>query len=166
MSPSRKLKHQKVVADHPRRRNISENRKALRDYQLLDRVEAGLVLLGTEIKSIRASRVSLQDTYAQIRGNAAWLYGMHVTAWPGAGPWNHEPLRPRKLLLHKREVVKFGKLAGPKGLTLVPLRLYIQGHKAKIELALGKGKRQYDKRQTIIQRETTREIARAMRGRD
>ena len=163
--PSRRPKGRGTAERAERRKNVSENRKAFRDYQLLERVEAGLVLLGTEIKSIRASRVNLQDAYAQVRDDGAWLYGMHVAAWPGGGPWNHEPLRPRKLLLREDQVLKLGRSVGQKGLTLVPLRLYIRDHHAKVELALAKGRRQYDKRQVIINRETDREIARAIRSR-
>lgn len=148
-----------------RRRVISENRKAFRDYSIVERVEAGLALLGTEIKSIRASRVSLQDAYARVTDGEMWLHGMHVAVWPAGGPWNHEPLRPRKLLLHRTEIHRLGLAAAQKGLTLVPLRLYIQGHHAKVELGLAKGRRQYDKRQAIIQRESEREIARGMRRR-
>jgi SsrA-binding protein len=145
------------------RETISENRRAFRDYELMDRVEAGLVLRGTEIKSIRTARVNLQDAYAQVKGGEMWLYGLHVAAWPGAGPWNHEPLRPRKLLLHRDEIRKLRRATGQKGLTLVPLRMYIRDHHAKVELALARGRRQYDKRQAIIKRETEREIARSFR---
>ena len=148
-----------------RRKAISENRRAFRDYAIMERVEAGLVLLGTEIKSVRAARVNLQDAYARVAGGEMWLYGMHVAAWPGGGPWNHEPLRPRKLLLHREEIYKLGRTSAQKGLTLVPLRLYIQGHHAKVELGLAKGRRQYDKRRAIMERETEREIARGMRRR-
>ncbi len=148
-----------------RRKVVAENRRARRDYEVLERVEAGLVLVGTEIKSIRASRASIQDAYAQAKDGELWLHGMHVAPWTGAGPWNHEPLRPRKLLLHKDEARKLGRAVAQKGLTLVPMRLYIRGHHAKVELALAKGRRQYDKRQAIIRRETEREIARGMRQR-
>ena len=148
-----------------RRRAISENRKAFRDYAIMERVEAGLVLLGTEIKSVRAARVNLQDAYAKMDRGEMWLHGMHVAAWPGGGPWNHDPLRPRKLLLHRNEIAKMGRAAAQKGLTLVPLRLYIHGHNAKVELGLAKGRRQYEKRQVIMRREADREIARGMRRR-
>ena len=149
-----------------RRKVISTNRKALHDYAVLEQVEAGLVLLGTEIKSIRAGRVNLQDAYAQAKDGELWLHGMHVAPWTGGGPWNHEPLRPRKLLLHHDEALKLSRAAAQKGLTMVPLRLYIRDHHAKVDLALAKGKRQYDKRRAIMQRETEREIARGMRRRD
>jgi SsrA-binding protein len=145
---------------------ISTNRKALHNYAVLEQVEAGLVLLGTEIKSIRAGRVNLQEAYAQVKDGELWLHGMHVAPWTGGGPWNHEPLRPRKLLLHYEQTLKLSRAAAQKGLTMVPLRLYIRDHHAKVDLALAKGKRQYDKRRTIMQRETEREIARALRRRD
>ena len=148
-----------------RRKVISENRKAFRDYAVEERVEAGLVLLGTEIKSIRAARVNLQDAYARVSDGEMWLHGMHVSPWTAGGPWNHDPLRPRKLLLHWAEIHRLGLAAAQKGLTLVPLRLYIQDHHAKVEMGLAKGRRQYDKRRAIIKRETEREIARGMRNR-
>jgi SsrA-binding protein len=146
-------------------KTIVSNRKALRDFEVLERIEAGLSLHGTEIKSIRAGRVNLQEAYAVFRKGELWLYGMHVASWAGAGPWDHEPLRPRKLLLHKEETRKFGRSAASKGLTLVPLRLYIKDHHAKVELALAKGRREYDKRRVVAKRDADREMARALRSR-
>ena len=149
-----------------RRKLIAQNRKAFRDYQMIERVEAGLVLVGTEIKSIRTGRVNLQDSYAQAKNGELWLHGMHIAPWTGGGPWNHDPVRPRKLLLRKEDVLRLGRAATRgSGFTLVPLQLYILGHHAKVELALAKGRRQYDKRQVIIQREAERQIAQAMRAR-
>ena len=129
----------------------------------LRRVEAGLALTGTEIKSVRAGQANIRDAYAQIRGGEMWLQNMHVAPWSGGGPWNHEPMRPRRLLLHRREIDRLSRQVLQKGLTLVPLRLYIKGHHAKVEVALAKGRRHYDKRQAIMRRETEREIGRAMR---
>ena len=146
-------------------RTIAVNRKALHDYEMLERVEAGLVLVGTEIKSIRAGRVNLQDAYARIEGGEMWLHHCHVAQWPGGGPWNHDPLRPRKLLLQRVEIARMGGAAAQRGLTLVPIRLYISGHNAKVELALARGRRQYDKRRVIMRRETDREMERAIRSR-
>ena len=146
-------------------KSIAVNRKALHDYEVLERVEAGLVLVGTEIKSIRAGRANLQEAYAQMEHGELWLHHCHVAPWTGGGPWNHDPLRPKKLLLHDDEIRRLGGSAAQKGLTLVPLRLYIRGHHAKVELALARGKRQYDKRRVIMQRETEREMERALRSR-
>jgi SsrA-binding protein len=144
-------------------KKISDNRKAFFDYAIEERVEAGIVLTGTEIKAIRSGQVNLRDAYARIQNGEMWLYNMHIAQWRGGGPWNHEPLRARKLLLHKTELARLGLKAGQQGLTIVPLRLYIKHHRAKIEVALAKGKRKYDKRQTIIRRETDREMQRAIR---
>lgn len=147
----------------PRVRTVADNRRARFDYDILDRIEAGVALTGTEIKSVRAARVTIRDAYAQIRGGQALLHNMHIAAWEGAGPWGHDPVRPRKLLMHAGEIARFGRAANERGLTLVPLRVYIKGHYAKIEIALAKGRRRYDKRQAIMRRDTEREIARALR---
>ncbi len=147
----------------PRIRVVADNRRARFDYDIIDRIEAGVALTGTEIKSVRAARVTIRDAYAQIRGGQALLHNMHVAAWEGAGPWGHEPVRPRKLLMHAGEIARFGRAANERGLTLIPLRVYIKGHYAKIEIALAKGRRRYDKRQAIMRRDTEREIARALR---
>ena len=152
-------------ANRPHVRTVADNRRARFDYDLLDRIEAGIALTGTEIKSVRAGRVSIRDAYAQVRSGEMWLYNLHIAAWVSAGPWNHEPVRPRKLLLHSDEIARFGRAASEKGLTLVPLRVYIKAHFAKVEIALAKGRRRYDKRQAIMRRETDREIARAIRQR-
>ena len=144
-------------------RTVADNRRARFDYDLMERVEAGLALTGTEIKSVRAGQANIRDAYAQIRGGEMWLQNMHVAPWSGGGPWNHEPLRARRLLLHRREIDRLSRQVLQKGLTLVALRLYIKGHHAKVEVALAKGRRRYDKRQAIMRRETEREIGRAMR---
>jgi SsrA-binding protein len=146
-------------------KKITDNRKAFFDYAIEDRVEAGIVLSGTEIKAIRSGQVNLRDSYARIQNGEMWLYNMHISLWRGGGPWNHEPLRARKLLLHKAELARLGLKAGQQGLTFVPLRLYIKNHRAKVEIALAKGKRTFDKRQTIKRRESDREMARAIRQR-
>ena len=146
-------------------KTITVNRKAFYDYEILERVEAGLVLTGTEIKSVRAARVNLREAYARVGNGEAWLYNLHIAPWAGAGPWNHDPLRRRKLLLHKEQVERLALKVGQQGLTLVPIRLYIRDHHAKVELALAKGRRRYDKRQAIMQRESDREVQRALRAR-
>lgn len=142
---------------------IADNRRARFDYDILDRIEAGIALSGTEIKAVRARRVNIRDAYAQVQKGEVWLHNLHIAQWQAAGPWGHEPTRSRKLLMHRDEIRKWGQSAGEKGLTMVPLRVYIKGHHAKVELALAKGRRRYDKRQAIMRRETEREIARAIR---
>ena len=146
-------------------RVISVNRKALHDYEILERVEAGLALTGTEIKSIRAGRANLRDAYARPDGGELWLVNAHIASYSQGGIYNHEPLRPRKLLLHKNQIVELVSGVGQKGLTIVPLRLYIKGHVAKVELGLARGRRQYDKRKVIAQRDAEREMERAIRRR-
>ncbi len=144
-------------------KTVSDNRRARFDYDLLEHVEAGVVLSGTEIKSVRAGKANIRDAYAQVRNGEIWLQNMHVAPWISAGPWNHEPVHPRRLLLHRKEIDRLGRTAAQKGLTIVVLRVYIKGHFAKVELALAKGRRRYDKRKAIQQRETDREINRAIR---
>ena len=144
-------------------RTVADNRRARFDYEVLESVEAGLALTGTEIKSLRAGKANIRDAYAQIRDGEMWLQNMHVAPWSGGGPWNHEPLRARRLLLHRGQIDRLSRQVLQKGLTIVALRVYIKGHHAKVEVALAKGRRRYDKRQAIMQRETEREIGRAMR---
>ena len=147
----------------PRDRVFATNRKAFHDYQVLESVEAGLALTGTEIKSIRAGKVNLRDGYARVQGKEAWLYNVHVSPYDQGNRYNHEPMRPRKLLLHKGEI---GRLAGKsqeQGLTLVPLRIYERKGHAKVELAVVRGKKQYDKREAIAERDARREIDRAVK---
>jgi SsrA-binding protein len=146
-------------------KTVADNRRARFNFEILEQFEAGLVLSGTEIKSIRVGKAMIRDAYAQVRGGQVWLQNLHISPWDGGGPWNHEPVHPRRLLMHRKEIDRLARVAGQQGLTLVPLRLYIKGHYAKVELALAKGRRQYDKRKVIQQRETDREIARAMRQR-
>jgi SsrA-binding protein len=144
-------------------KTVSDNRRARFDYEVLETAEAGVVLSGTEIKSVRAGKANIRDAYAQVRNGEIWLQNMNISPWVSAGPWNHEPVHPRRLLLHRKEILRLGRTAGQKGLTIVVLRMYIKGHLAKVELALAKGRRRYDKRKVIQQRETDREINRAMR---
>ena len=143
----------------------ADNRRSRFNYDLLDHFEAGIVLTGTEIKAVRAGRVNIRDSFANIRNGEIWLHNLHIARWESAGPWGHEPTRSRKLLLHSEQIRKLGQSAGEKGLTIVPVRLYIKGHYAKVEIALAKGRHRYDKRRVIMQRETDREIARAIKDR-
>lgn len=144
-------------------KTICVNRKAYHDYHIEDTFEAGLVLTGTEIKSIRQGKVSLRDAYARPEDGELWLVGAHIARYQQGGRYNHEPTRPRKLLLHKDEILRLSSAVERKGLTLVPLRLYLKKGIAKVELALVRGKKLYDKRRAILEREVERELARRMR---
>ena len=144
---------------------MAVNRRATHDYFIDDRIEAGLVLTGTEIKSIREGRVNLREGYARIHDGEAWLVNVHIAPYERGNRYNHEPLRDRKLLLHRDEISGLiGKLR-QRGYTLVPLQLYLKHGKAKVELGLARGKHQYDKREAIARREAQREIERHARGR-
>ncbi|MCP5058665.1 MAG: SsrA-binding protein SmpB [bacterium] len=144
---------------------IATNRRARFDYEILDTVEAGIALLGPEVKSLRAGNASLAEAYAMLRRGEAWLRGMHIAPYEQAGPENADPLRERKLLLHRHELRRLATKVTERGHTLVPLSLYWKDGRAKVELALVRGKRQTDKRQTIRRREEDREMRRAVRGR-
>nr|HID14363.1 SsrA-binding protein SmpB [Anaerolineae bacterium] len=142
---------------------IATNRKAARDFYLEERHEAGLVLTGTEIKSIRAGRVNLSDGYVQPRDGELWLLNVHIAPYDPSGRYSHEPRRPRKLLLHRREINRLTSRVQERGYTIVPLRLYLKGGRAKVEIALARGKRKYDKRQAIAKRDAQREIDRELK---
>jgi SsrA-binding protein len=141
---------------------VSRNRKAKFEYQLFDSFEAGLELRGTEIKSIRAGQVSLSEAYVRTNGRQAWLVGAHIAPYDQASVFNHDPERERRLLLHKREIKDLWDGVRLKGMTIVPTMLYLRDGLAKIEIALAKGKRQYDKRQAIKKRDMARDVERAM----
>ncbi len=143
-------------------RSIATNRKAYHDYHILESVEAGLVLTGTEIKSVRAGRANIREAFAKPVNAELWLHGAHIAPYSSGGIYNHDPGRPRKLLLHKEQLAGLIGSVTQKGLTIVPLSLYIKGRVAKVELALAKGKRQYDKRQVLIERDMEREARRAL----
>ena len=145
---------------------VATNRKAGRDFHLEDRIEAGLVLTGTEIKSVRAGRVNLSDGYVQPRDGELWLINTHIAPYDPAGRYSHEPRRPRKLLLHRREIDRLTARVFERGYTIVPTRLYLKEGRAKVEIALARGKRKYDKRQTIAKRDTQRDVERALRERE
>lgn len=144
---------------------VAVNRSALHDYSVEERFEAGLVLTGTEVKSLRQGRVSLREGYVRVNAGEAWLEGVHIPKYEHATYTNHEPERRRKLLLHKAQIQQLGQRSQAQGYTIVPLRLYFKGGRAKLEVAVARGKRQYDKRQAIAQRESQREIARELRAR-
>jgi SsrA-binding protein len=144
---------------------ISVNRQAYHDYFVEQTTEVGISLVGTEIKSIRDGKVNLRGSYAQVRNGEIWLENAHIAIYEHGNRYNHEPLRPRKLLLHKREIAQLERKVATKGLTLIPLKLYLKGGRAKIELGLCRGKKLYDKREAIAERETRRDIERIVRGR-
>jgi len=145
------------------RRLIAGNRKALRDYHVLDRMEAGIALLGTEVKSLRMGNANLKDSYAIVQNREVFLHHLHIGPYDKGNIANHDPQRIRKLLLQKRQIRKLEAATFEKGLTLVPLSIYWKGKHAKVELALVRGKRQYDKREAIAQREYKRELDRTIK---
>ncbi len=144
---------------------VCRNKRARHDYEVGDRFEAGIVLTGTEVKSLRLGKANLIDSYAKIQDGEVWLINSHITPYPFAHYDNHEPERKRKLLMHKTEIKKLYGQTQEKGQSLIPLAIYFKNGKAKVELALAKGKRAYDKRQTLKERTADREIARAIRHR-
>jgi SsrA-binding protein len=146
-----------------RERTLVNNRQAMHDYHILESVEAGLALQGTEVKSIRAGNANLRDAFARVDKGEIWLWNAHIAPFDQGNRWNHEPRRPRKLLLHTREIGRLAAKANLGGNTLVPLRLYDKNGTIKLELALGKGKRQFDKRATIAERDSKREIERTIK---
>jgi SsrA-binding protein len=145
---------------------ISDNRKAYHDYFVEEKLEAGIILTGTEIKSIRNGRVNLKDSYARIDNGEVWLYQMHISPYEQGNRFNHDPLRKRKLLLNHSEIIKLIGKVQQQGLTLVPTKIYLKRGLAKIELGVCRGKKNYDKRQDIAERDAKREIERHFRERD
>ena len=143
-------------------RTAATNRRAFFNYEILERYEAGIVLTGTEIKSVRAGKVDLSDGYARVRDGEMWLHNTYIAPYDPASQFNHDPRRVRKLLLHRDEIRKLEVEVAAQGLTLVALRIYIKRHVAKVELGLARGKRRYDKRQAIINRDMDREARRAV----
>ncbi len=141
---------------------IAVNRRARHEYTIDETFEAGLVLTGTEIKSVRAGKVNLADAFARVERGEAWLVGAHIAPWANADRWNHEPRRDRKLLLHRSEIDELTGRVRAKGQTVVPLRLYISRGRAKVELALARGKQLHDKRRAIAERDARRDVAREL----
>jgi SsrA-binding protein len=146
-------------------KTVATNRKAYHNYHIGESVEAGIALTGSEIKSIREGRVSLGDAYVRPQGSELWLNNAHIARYQASSYLSHEPTRPRKLLLHRKEINNLASKVAEKGLTLVPLRVYIKGGLAKVEIALARGKRLYDKREAITRREADREMSRATKSR-
>jgi SsrA-binding protein len=143
---------------------IAVNRKAYHEYDILETVEAGLVLTGTEIKSVRASKIDIQHAFARMDHGEMWLINAHIAPYAQGNIYNHEPTRPRKLLLHNKELGELAGTASQKGLTLIPLRVYIKGHVAKVQVGLARGRQLHDKRRAIMDKDQEREIGRAMRA--
>ena len=142
---------------------IAQNRKARHDYEILDSLEAGIVLRGTEIKSMRDHKVSMSEAYARIEKNEAWLVGLHIAPWDSTDVrFNHEPRRNRKLLLHRRQIDELLGKTKAKGLTIVPLRIYLSRGRAKVELGLGRGRQQWDRRREIAERDSKRDMERQL----
>jgi SsrA-binding protein len=146
-------------------KTIATNRRARFDYEIVDTFEAGMVLLGSEVKSLRTGKADLKDSYATVRDGELWLFGLRISPYEFARDGGHDPERPRKLLVHKGDITRIASALAEKGLTLIPTRLYFKEGKAKVELGLGKGKAQRDKRETIKRRQADREMQRAIRHR-
>jgi len=147
-------------------KSIAKNRKAEFEYFLLEHFESGIALHGSEIKSIRAGQISLQEAYVEVKENSAWLVEAHIANYNPASYNNHDPKRMRQLLLHKKEIHKLWDAVRQKGVTVVPVKMYFKDGRAKLDIAIAKGKKLYDKRDDLAQKDITREIARALKGRD
>jgi SsrA-binding protein len=144
-------------------KTVAENRRARHDYEILEKHEAGVSLFGTEVKSIRLGKASLQEAYVKIEAGEVWLYNCNIAHYEWGNRNNHEPARKRRLLMHDREILRLKAQVQEKGLTLIPLRLYFKGNLIKCEVALGKGRKLYDKRETIAQKDTKRQLDRLMK---
>ena len=146
-------------------KQVAGNRKAYHDYFIDETFEAGIALVGTEVKSLREGHVNLRDSYAEVRGGELFLVGAHISPYAQGNVWNHDPLRPRKLLLHAREIARIAARVRERGYTIVPTRLYFKGGRAKVEIGLARGKKEYDKRADLARRDAQRDVERALRGR-
>lgn len=147
-------------------KSVAKNRKAEFEYFLLEHFESGIALHGSEIKSVRAGQVSLQEAYIQVTEDEAWLVESHIATYNPASYTNHDPKRARQLLLHKKEITKLWNAVRQKGVTIVPVKMYIKDGRAKLDIAIAKGKKLFDKRDEIAKKDMSRDIARAMKGRD
>jgi SsrA-binding protein len=152
-------------ADQPAEKVVAENRKARHDYEILDTVECGIALVGSEVKSLRTGRMSLDEAYGRVEAGEVWLYGCDIPEYAKANQLNHKPKRPRKLLLHRREIRTFAGQAFEKGLTLVPLKVYFQGGRVKVLMGIGRGRKAHDKREKLKAASARRDIEIALRGR-
>lgn len=149
-------------SEHNNERVVTQNRRAKRDYEILDTLECGIALLGSEVKSLRNGKVSIEEAFARVKDGEVWLYNCDIPEYPQANRFNHDPKRPRKLLLHRREIKRFAAQASQKGLTLIPLKIYFKRGLAKVLLGLCRGRKEHDKREIIKKEESQREIRRIM----
>lgn len=155
----------KGKADDESQRIVARNRRARHEYDLIESIEAGIVLTGTEVKSLRNGKASLEESYAAVENDEVWLYGCDIPEYLQANRMNHKPKRPRKLLLHRSEISKIVSRASEKGLTLVPLKIYFKDGMAKVEICVARGRKLYDKREALKKQDAKRDIDRALRGR-
>ena len=155
-------KKKKDNKDDPNSRTVCKNRKARHQYEILDQMECGIVLLGSEVKSIRDGKISIEEAFARMRDGEVWLVGCDIAHYPQATVMNHEPRRPRKLLLHKREVQKFAENAAQNGLTLIPLAVYLKAGKVKVKLAVARGRKLHDKREKLKKDSARQDIRKSM----
>ena len=163
---AKKSKKSKTSTDEDKnQKRIAENRKARRNYEIIDTLECGIALQGSEVKSLRAGKVSLDEAYGRIRNNEVWLIGCDIAEYSHANVMNHEPRRHRKLLLHRREIRKFASKATERGLTLIPLKMYFKSGRAKILMGVGRGRKLFDKREKLKKETLKRDMDRAARGR-
>lgn len=158
-------KAKKKPAKTPGEATIAVNRRARHDFEIGERFEAGLVLLGSEVKSLRAGKANLRDSYARMQSRELWLHNAHISPYDPASQFGHDPLRERKLLLNRQEIYKLDSKVKERGLTLIPLRLYFKKGRAKVEIGVAKGKKRHDKRDSLREREAAREVDRAMKRR-
>ena len=165
IATAKSSKKKPVDKAHDNQRVVAENRKARHNYEVLDTLECGVVLVGSEVKSLRSGHVSLEESYGRVREGEVWLVGCDIPEYPQANQFNHPPKRPRKLLMHRREVKRFAGRAFEKGYTLVPLKIYFTEGRAKVLLGLCRGKQLHDKRDTLKKAQATRDMQRAVRRR-
>jgi SsrA-binding protein len=156
-------KHKKPDREHDNERVVAQNRRARHEYEVLDTLECGIALVGSEVKSLRTGKLSLEEAYGRVKGSEVWLLGCDIPEYAQANRFNHDPRRPRKLLMHRREIQKFANRALEQGLTLVPLKLYFKQGRAKVLMGICRGHKLHDKREKIKKADVQRDIARAMR---
>jgi SsrA-binding protein len=154
------VKKQPAKDDQPVFKTVADNRRARHDYEIVDTLEAGISLFGTEVKAIRAGKANLADAFVKVEDGEMWLYNCHISPYDFGNRFNHEPLRKRRLLVHKKQILKLKSNMQEKGLALIPLKMYFKGHLVKVDLALGKGRKMYDKRENIAKKETKRDLDR------
>ncbi|OUT63054.1 MAG: SsrA-binding protein [Planctomycetaceae bacterium TMED10] len=165
MAANKSKKSKSATVEDKNQKRIAENRRARRNYEIIDTLECGIALQGSEVKSLRAGKVSLDEAYGRILNKEVWLIGCDIAEYSHANVMNHEPRRPRKLLLHRREIHKFASKATERGLTLVPLKMYFKSGKAKILMGVGRGRKLFDKREKLKKETLKRDMERAVRRR-